>query len=205
MQTLKKLVHGHVCLPACLSFQLGTSSSSCLSENAAQNRSVTCCLANEIDLELSYFWSGQRTQFAMREHSKTVYRLIGCSASKLPSGLGKTPIALLDDFDCVVTNGIGLSDQIQFISRPLTTHADHCGGYFGHVGRSQRCAINDSFSLAIDRVCLVTYDLICGMGCSLMSWADPDDAKGRPDFDLSLSASDVAAAVVSCSFNDSSL
>ena len=103
-------MHGHVCPLACHFSQLDTSSWSCLSEISAQNRSVavTCCsLANEIDLQLSYFWSDQRMLFAMREHSKTVYHRKGCNASQLFSGLGRTPIALCDDFDCVAASGIG--------------------------------------------------------------------------------------------------
>ena len=167
MQTLKKLMHGHVYPLACHFFQLGTLSLSCLSKISAQNRSVIFYLANEIGLELSYFLSGQRTRFAMREHSKTVYRPKDCNLSQLSSGLGRTPIALCDDFDRVVTDDYSLSDQIQSISH-LSTHADHCDCYSNSVVRKQRCAIHDSFSLAVDRVYFVTYDLICGMDCSLM-------------------------------------
>ena len=104
----------------------------------------------------------------MRGHFKTVYHRKGCNASQISSGLGRTPIALCDDFDCVAISGIGLSDQIQSISRPLS-HADHCGGYSYLEVSDQRCAINDSFSSAIDRACLVTYDSICDTDCSLMN------------------------------------
>ena len=142
----------------------------------------------------------------MREHSKIVYRPKDCNLSQLSSGLGRTPIALCDDFDRVVTDDYSLSDQIQSISH-LLTYADHCDCYSNSKVRKKCCAIHDSFSLAVDRVCLVTYDLIYGMDCSLMKQVYLVDAIGMLGFDLSLLASYAAAVAVavSCSFNDSSL